>query len=68
MSLPENPPPRLTDQLAAELRARAAQFGLTLTSKCQWCGRPIWAHQSIKDRTGPVCRRRHQADDQKEAA
>lgn len=68
MTYLENAPTRLTDQLAAELRARAAEFGLAVTDRCQWCGRPVWDPKSLTDRSGPVCRRRNKTRDEKEAA
>lgn len=63
MSIPPNAPPRLTEQLAAELRARAADFGLAVTARCQHCGAPIFAARSLAHRAGPVCRRRHKKSD-----
>lgn len=61
MSLPENAPPRLTEKLAAELRARAAEFGLIVTIRCRYCGSPLWSTESVAAHAGPVCRKRHNA-------
>jgi hypothetical protein len=68
MTFPENTPPGLTEQLAAELRSQAAEFGLVLAGRCQWCGRPVWDHKSLSERAGPVCRRRNKTRDTKEDA
>lgn len=62
MTYPENAPPRLTEQLAAELRSRAAEFGLIVTIRCRHCGAPLWDTQSVAAHAGPVCRRRHEND------
>jgi hypothetical protein len=64
MNLPENSPPKLTEKLAAELRARAAEFGLVVTERCQWCGSPLWEHRSVAAKAGPTCRRRHKNEGQ----
>lgn len=54
--------PQLTDALIAQLRDRAADFGLVVTGRCKHCDRPIWDRKSLRDRSGPVCRARHGKD------
>ena len=63
MSYPENASTRLTEQLAAELRARAAEFGLVVTIRCKYCRSPLWDSQSVAAHAGPVCRARHKKND-----
>jgi hypothetical protein len=45
-----------TDKLIAELRDRAAALGFALTSRCRYCGRPIWSRRSLRDHAGSRCR------------
>ena len=63
MTLPENMPPKFTEKLAAELRARAAEQGWVLATRCQYCRAPLWDSQSVAAHAGPVCRRRHEESD-----
>lgn len=60
-----NLPPKLYEQQAAELRARAAEYGWVLAARCRWCGAPIWNPKSIARHAGPVCaaRSRHKESD-----
>lgn len=51
--------PQRTDKMIAELRERASALGLVVTGRCRHCGRPIWAHSSIRDHTGPKCRAKY---------
>lgn len=67
MSAPYTSPKR-TDAEIAEIRERAGLYGLAVTDRCQWCGRPVWDPKSLTDRSGPVCRRRNKTRDEKEAA
>lgn len=60
--------PRRTDAEIAEIRERAGLYGLAVTDRCRWCGRPVWDPKSLTDRSGPVCRRRNKTRDEKEAA
>lgn len=55
-------PSRLTDQRFAELRALADSLGLAVTSRCSYCGSPLWAPASLEAGAGPICRRRHDND------
>lgn len=65
MSFPENASPKLTEQLAAQFRAQAAEFGLVLAARCSICSAPIWNPKSIARHAGPVCaaRSRHKESD-----
>lgn len=54
--------PKLTEKLAAELRARAETLGLVVTTRCRYCKAPLWDHRSVAAHAGPICRRRHEND------
>lgn len=56
-------PPGHTDKVIAELNARAQALGLTVTTRCQYCGAPLWDTRSIAENAGPICRRRHKEND-----
>lgn len=60
-----NLPPKLYEQQAAELRARAAEYGWVLAARCSICSAPIWNPKSIARHAGPVCaaRSRHKESD-----
>lgn len=54
-----NESPRHSDQLLAELRDRAAEFGFVLAGRCKHCMKPISDLRSLHEHAGPVCRERH---------
>lgn len=61
--IPENASPKLTEQLAAQFRAQAAEFGLVLVSRCRFCSAPLFNEKSLAAHAGPVCRSRHKESD-----
>lgn len=63
MNIPKNAPPKLTEQLAAQFRAQAAEFGLVLAARCRFCGAPIWSEKSLARHAGPVCAARNKQND-----
>lgn len=63
MTYPENMPPKFAEKLAAELRARAAEHGWVLATRCQHCRAPLWDTKSVAAHAGPVCRARHKKND-----
>lgn len=63
MNIPENASPKLTEQLAAQFRAQAAEFGLVLAARCRFCGAPIWAPKSLAQHAGPICQSRNKNSD-----
>lgn len=65
MRPPKTATPKASDRELAEMRERADLYGLALTGKCQWCGRPVWQDMSTAEKAGSTCRRRHKP---KEAA
>ena len=52
-----------TDKLIQELRDRAAEFGFVLAGRCRHCMRPVSSLRSLKDRSGPVCKSKHQEEE-----
>lgn len=55
--------PKMTDKLLAELRDRAADFGLVLAGRCRHCMRPISSLRSLRNRAGPSCSAKHKKSD-----
>lgn len=54
--------PAATEALIAELRARAELLGLAVTVRCQHCGAPLHDTKSVTLHAGPVCRKRHETE------
>ncbi|WP_349828103.1 hypothetical protein [Brevibacterium litoralis] len=51
---------RLTIDDLDRLKREAAEHGLILTTRCRHCGAALTRDESILDRSGPVCTRRHE--------
>lgn len=63
MTHPDDYPVELREKDAAELRARAAERGWVLATRCQHCGAPLWDITSVAAHAGPTCRARHKTSD-----
>lgn len=68
MTYPENGPPTMHDRELAETNERLALYGLVVSARCSYCGRPIWQASSLQEKAGRVCARRNRTRDEKEAA
>ncbi|MCK1801783.1 DUF6011 domain-containing protein [Brevibacterium sp. R8603A2] len=60
--IPTEASPKLTERLTAELRERAEALGLVIATRCRFCGTPLWHRRSVAMHAGPVCRKRHETE------
>lgn len=55
-----NLPPRATEANIAEIQTRAKALGFIITTRCTWCGAPLFDPKSLTIGAGPVCRAKHE--------